>query len=53
MARATCTLQGRLRPFPPKAVFGPTFTSGSGGRILREWSGPFTGLLLAQPAGRP
>ena len=24
--------QGRLRPFPPKAVFGPTFTSG--------WQGP-------------
>jgi len=22
------TLQGRLRPFPPKAVLGPTFTSG-------------------------
>jgi hypothetical protein len=43
----------RLRAFPPKAVLGPTFTSGSGERILRGWSGPLTGLRLVLLVGRP
>jgi hypothetical protein len=36
---------GVYAPCPPKAVLGPTFTSGSGDDEMVEWSGPFTGLL--------
>jgi hypothetical protein len=45
--------EGRLRPFPPQAVLGPTFTSGSGDDKMTEWSGPFTGLLLSDGGENP
>ena len=44
--------EGRLRPFPPEAVIGPTLTSGSEGRqipnsLLAKCVSPVsTGLLL-------
>jgi hypothetical protein len=44
--------QGRSRPFPPKAVFGPSFTPGSGMLAMFFFypfvlSRPFTGILPA------
>jgi len=48
------TLQGRSRPFPPKAVIGPTFTSGRRYAIVDlGLSGPLAGLLPSQRTGRP
>jgi hypothetical protein len=44
--------QGRSRPLPPKAVFGPAFTPGSAGILSRCLSRPFTGVLGFGPHRR-
>jgi hypothetical protein len=44
--------EGRLRPFPPKAVLGPAFTPGEEENEPWLLSGPFTGLLDAQGFSR-
>jgi hypothetical protein len=43
--------RGVYAPFPPKAVLGPAFTPGKGGKLGYALSAPFTGLLFVPTKG--